>query len=165
MAVQLTIGILQSLIVDRVGRRILLVISEIVVSMCLLTVGLCFLLKNRDIIEEESYIIADYLALAALAVYLIGFSLGIAPIPLMLNAELNPPETKSLVASFTTFCSWLTVFVVTKTFLLIDEAIGVESAFLIYGLLSACGIVFVLAMVPETKGKTSEEIRILLGKR
>lgn len=165
MSVQFAAALVQSLIIDKVGRKILLLISEVIVAVCLLIVGLCFLFRNREIISSDYHAVVDYLALVALSLYTVGFSLGIAPIPLILNAELNPRETNSLVTSFNTFAAWIVIFGSTKTFLLIDEWIGVESAIILYGILSALGILFVFFFVPETKGKTPEEIRQILEEK
>ncbi|GJQ74424.1 hypothetical protein Trydic_g21294 [Trypoxylus dichotomus] len=159
ISIQSLVGIFQSAIIDRVGRKILLLISQILISISLLAVGISFLLKSRNIVSSDAHETLDALALSALSIYSVGFSLGIAPIPLILNAELNPPETKSLVSSFNTFTSWLVIFGVTKSFLVMEEGWGIESAFLLFGVLSLLGVLFVIVFVPETKGKSHKEIR------
>lgn len=164
ITIQTFIGIFQSIIIDHIGRKMLLFISQIIITLALTAVGLCFLLKNHNFVIEGGYSILDNLALVSLCCYSIGFSLGIAPIPLILNAELNPPETKSLVSSFNTFLSWVLIFGVTKTFLLLEHAYGIEAAFLLYGGLSFLGVIFVIFFVPETKGKSHQEIKEVLEK-
>lgn len=165
ISIQFGVAIVQSLIVDRVGRKILLLISQFLTAISLFMVGVCFLLKNRSLVDIDFSTVLDTLALVALSIYSVGFALGIAPIPLILNAELNPPETKSLVSSFNTFVSWMFIFAITKTFLIMEENLGVESAFLLYGGLSLIAIIFTFVAVPETKGKTSTEIREVLEER
>ncbi|KAI4458610.1 facilitated trehalose transporter tret1-1-like protein [Holotrichia oblita] len=164
ITIQTFIGVFQSIIIDHVGRKMLLFISQIIITLSLSVVGLCFLLKNQNLIIADRYSILDTLALISLCFYSVGFSLGIAPIPLILNAELNPPETKSLVSSFNTFLSWVLIFGVTKTFLLLEQAYGIEVAFLLYGGLSFLGVIFVILFVPETKGKSHQEIQKILEK-
>merc|ERR1719498_1411972 len=104
-----------------------------------------------------------WLAIAGLATFIVGFSLALGPIPWLIVAELFPTEVQSLASSLATAANWFFSFLVCYFFQTFEKAITKEGAFL--GFAIVCGIlfVFVLILVPETKGKTVEEVLTLLS--
>ncbi|XP_022901574.2 facilitated trehalose transporter Tret1-like [Onthophagus taurus] len=165
VAIQVIFGVIQSSVVDKIGRRILLLPSQIAIAISLTAVAVGFLLKNQNLVDETALEIINFIPLIALGVFYVGFAMGLAPIPLMLNAEINPQETKSLVSSFNNCWGWLLAFAITKSFLPIQEGIGPEGAFFIYAGFTFLGALFIWVFVPETKGKSNEEIQAILIKR
>ncbi|KAK3017159.1 hypothetical protein RJ639_007834 [Escallonia herrerae] len=88
----------------------------------------------------------------------IGFSLGLGAIPWIIMSEILPVNIKGLAGSVATLANWFTAWVVTMTAnLLLTWSSG--GTFTIYALVSAFTIVFVTLWVPETKGRTLEEIQ------
>ena len=85
-------------------------------------------------------------------------NIGIGPIPWMINGELFPEECKSASASLSTVVNWLMAFTVTKTVVNLQAVLGYSGTYFLYGSLSTLGAVYILLGVPETKGKSPEEI-------
>lgn len=152
-------AIFQSLVVDKAGRRLLMSLSSLIITISLIIVGIIFMIKDRDLISSEYYIYIDYLPLIALTVYSIAFSLGLGPIPWIILGEIFPQEIKSIAASIGTFLSWITAFAVTKLFFVIDSSWGADITFFIFAVCTGITVIFILILVPETKGKSFEEIQ------
>lgn len=81
------------------------------------------------------------------------------PIPWMLMAELFPAETKAVASGMAVMLNWILVFLVTKTFPAMNDGLGADVTFWIFATIMAVGTAFTYFLVPETKGKTSQEIQ------
>ena len=102
-----------------------------------------------------------WLALAALVAYIVSFSLGLGAIPWLLMGEIFPGHVRALGSSVATMLNWTCSFVVTETFDYVRLALGPAGTFLGFCAVCVAGFVFVAACVPETKGKSLEEIQAL----
>lgn len=145
-------------LVDKAGRRLLLIVSSSGMTLSLLLVSVAFYLK--DVISEDSrfYSILGILSLVGLVALVITFSLGVGAIPWVIMSEILPVSIKGLAGSIATLANWLTSWAVTMTAnLLLSWSKG--GTFAIYTLMTAFTIVFVSLWVPETKGRTLEEIQ------
>lgn len=145
-------------LVDKAGRRLLLIVSSSGMTLSLLLVSVAFYLK--DVISEDSrfYSILGILSLVGLVALVITFSLGVGAIPWVIMSEILPVSIKGLAGSIATLANWLTSWAVTVTAnLLLSWSKG--GTFAIYTLMTAFTIVFVTLWVPETKGRTLEEIQ------
>lgn len=141
-------------VVDKVGRKLLLYISAGTMILTLIVLGVYFYYKNLNY-DVNAY---GWAPLASLVVYVFTFSLGFGPIPWLLMGELLPAKIRGFAAAIVTSFNWLCAFIVTKTFPNIIDLIGAHFAFWIYAVITILAIPFVIFMVPETKGKTLEEI-------
>ncbi|XP_071912707.1 sugar transporter ERD6-like 6 [Coffea arabica] len=148
-------GISVSLI-DKAGRRVLLLVSSSVTTASCLLVAIAFYLE--DFIPENSRSVLGILSLVGLVILVIGFSLGLGAVPWVIMSEILPVNIKSLGGSVATLFNWLTASAVTMTanLLLTWSSAG---TFAIYALVAAFTVVFVRLWVPETKGRTLEEIQ------
>ena len=72
--------------------------------------------------------------------------------------EILPAKIRGSAASVVTGFNWFCTFVVTKTFQDVTSALGEDGAFWMFGLICVVGLVFVIAFVPETRGRSLEEI-------
>lgn len=145
-------------LLDRAGRRILLIISTIGMTLSLLLVSVAFFLEGAFSEESHSYYVLSILSLVGLVAYVIAFSLGVGAIPWIIMSEILPVNIKSLAGSVATLANWLTSFVITMTAnLLLNWSTG--GTFTIYTVVSALTVLFVIIWVPETKGRTLEEIQ------
>lgn len=149
-----------TLVVDKLGRRILLLASVIVMSICTILLGVYFVMQTNDPTSVESL---GWLPIVALSVFIIMFSLGFGPIPWMMVGELFAPDVKGVAASMAGAFNWILAFIVTKTFVNIQSAIGKGETFFLFSGLSVIGILFVFFAVPETKGKSLSEIQTMLS--
>ncbi|KAJ1264135.1 hypothetical protein BS78_09G239400 [Paspalum vaginatum] len=145
-------------LLDRAGRRILLIISTSGMTLCLLAVSAVFFLKDNISHDSNTYYILSMISLVALVAFVITFSLGMGAIPWLMMSEILPVSIKSLGGSFATLANWLTSFAITMTAnLMLTWSVG--GTFLSYMIVSAFTLVFVVLWVPETKGRTLEEIQ------
>ncbi|MED6210610.1 hypothetical protein PIB30_065761 [Stylosanthes scabra] len=145
-------------LVDKSGRRLLLIISSSLMTVSLLVVSIAFYLEG--VIYEDSHLhnILATVSVVGLVVMVIGFSLGLGPIPWLIMSEILPVSVKGLAGSVSTMTNWLTAWVITMTAnLLLSWSSG--GTFTIYTMVAAFTVVFTALWVPETKGRTLEEIQ------
>lgn len=95
-----------------------------------------------------------------IACYILGFALSWGPIAWVLIGEIFPLSVRGIGSSFGSAANWLGNFVVSQFFLMLLAMFGnnVGGPFAIFGVFSALSIPFVLRFVPETKGKSLEQI-------
>ncbi|KAG5569358.1 hypothetical protein H5410_059124 [Solanum commersonii] len=142
------------ILIDKVGRKPLLYVSTIGMTTCLLGVGITLLLM-----KEGSISIA--LAILFVCGNVAFFSVGIGPVCWVLTSEIFPlrlrAQASGLGAVGNRMCSGL----IAMSFLSVSRAITVGGTFLIFSVISALSVAFVYKHVPETKGKSLEQIELL----
>ncbi len=90
------------------------------------------------------------------------FAFGLGPVPWVIISEIFPNKIRARAASLATSTLWASTLLVTFTFLTFVHVFSLSGTFGIYGVLSAAGFVYVWYYVPETRGRTLEEIQELL---
>ncbi|KAF8786548.1 Facilitated trehalose transporter Tret1 like protein [Argiope bruennichi] len=140
---------------DIIGRKISLYISGFVTCISLNAMSVYLLLSARDPSLKETF---GWIPLVCLIVYIAGFSVGLGPIPWLMMSEMSPIRVRGLVCGLGTAFSWTFVFIITKSFLQIEAAVGDFGAYWIYSVFCLLACFFTLIFLPETKGKTLEEI-------
>ena len=158
--IQVVATFVSTLVVDRLGRRILLLISDSVMAICSLLLGIFFYLKDEKHDDTSSY---GWLPLLSVCVFITVFSLGFGPIPWMMIGELFPPQIKGIASSLSCLLNWFLAFIVTKLYQDLSIAVGSYTTFWIFAGISAVGTVMVFFFLPETKGKSMDEIQRELG--
>jgi SP family arabinose:H+ symporter-like MFS transporter len=135
--------------VDRAGRRALLLIGLVVQVAALTAVGAMFHAGYNGL----------PLLLAILA-FIGAFAMALGPIPWILCSEIFPTKVRGRAMSVATFTIWTSCYIVAQTFPMLNDspAIGPALTFWVYGACSLAALVFVFAMMPETKGRSLEEI-------
>ncbi|XP_071445142.1 facilitated trehalose transporter Tret1 isoform X2 [Hetaerina americana] len=159
--VQLVATFISTLIVDRFGRRFLLILSDSLMAVCCVALGVFFYLQSIG--NDVSNL--GWLPLTSLCIFIIVFSLGYGPVPWFMIGELFSAEVKAVAGPISSITNWLLAFVVTKFFKDITDAWGKHTAFWVFAVISAIGVLFVFFVVIETKGKSLEEIQQELGAR
>ncbi|XP_011313989.1 facilitated trehalose transporter Tret1 [Fopius arisanus] len=144
-----------AVIVDRNGRRFLLLFSVIGSLVSTGIVAIYFTLQYSSI--DTSAI--TWLPATGCMFYVVFYSLGLAPLPVTVMGELFPTNIKSLACVLVTFISNLTGFTVGKTYQVISDSVGTHVAFWMFTLFNAIGTTYIYLSVPETKGKTLQEIQ------
>lgn len=155
--VQIIMTAFTAWLMDKAGRRILLMVSSGAMAICLLLVGLAFYLKNQFSGDQTMQTFFSALALTSLLVYIVSYSIGIGPIPWIIISEILPVNVKGLGGSVATLINWSSSWIVTMTINLLLEW-SPAGTFLLYAFISALTLLFVVLRVPETKGRTLEEI-------
>ncbi|CAN6539370.1 unnamed protein product [Malus baccata var. baccata] len=143
---------------DKAGRRLLLIISSAGMTIFLLIVAISFYIKDLVDVDSNIYSILGIISVVGVVAMVISFSLGMGAIPWLIMSEILPINIKGLAGSIATLANWFTAWVVTMTAnLLLEWSSG--GTFTIYMVVSAFAVVFVSIWVPETKGRTLEEIQ------
>nr|XP_003704535.1 PREDICTED: facilitated trehalose transporter Tret1-like [Megachile rotundata]XP_012143272.1 PREDICTED: facilitated trehalose transporter Tret1-like [Megachile rotundata]XP_012143273.1 PREDICTED: facilitated trehalose transporter Tret1-like [Megachile rotundata]XP_012143274.1 PREDICTED: facilitated trehalose transporter Tret1-like [Megachile rotundata]XP_012143275.1 PREDICTED: facilitated trehalose transporter Tret1-like [Megachile rotundata] len=158
-AIQVIAVFLSTLVVDRLGRKILLLLSAIFMCLTTCALGIYFYLQNNG--EDVSAV--SWLPLVAVCIFITVFSFGFGPIPWMMVGELFSPEVKGVAASSAALLNSILAFIVTKFYGDLKDAISEGPTFLLFALISAIGSFFVYFIVPETKGKSLIDIQIELS--
>ncbi|XP_026842496.1 facilitated trehalose transporter Tret1 isoform X1 [Drosophila persimilis] len=150
-----------TLLIDRAGRKILLYVSNIAMIITLFVLGGFFYCKSHG--QDVSQL--GWLPLSCFVIYILGFSLGFGPIPWLMMGEILPSKIRGSAASVATAFNWSCTFVVTKTFQDMIDFMGAHGAFWLFGSICFIGLFFVILYVPETQGKTLEDIeRKMMGR-
>ncbi|KAG6460778.1 hypothetical protein O3G_MSEX012210 [Manduca sexta] len=166
----IVIGVIQvvatfgsSLVVDRLGRRILLLLSALVMCLCSTALGVFFFLQDTHGQDAPIVLAINWLPLLSLSLFIVAFSIGLGPIPWMMAGDLCLIDIKAFVSSTAGTLNWLLSFTVTSTFNSLNTAIGSGQVFWMFAGIMLLGFVFIFFVVPETKGKSVDEIQLLLG--
>lgn len=161
--IQVVATFLATIIVDKVGRRILLMISDFFMAVSTILLAVYFQLKEADETQVENL---GWLPVLALCLFIAMFSIGYGPIPWLMIGELFANNVKAYVSPLGGAFSWLFAFLVTKVFTNLRDALGISGAFWLFSGISLVGTIFVFFIVPETKGISLVEIqRILSGEK
>ena len=102
------------------------------------------------------------IAIISLAAYVAFFAIGLGPVTWVVISEIYPMKVRGLAMTIAAFVNWLFNYLVSLTFLDLIAAIGSQGAFFLYALISAIAFWFIFCYIPETKGKSLEEIESLL---
>src|SRR5262245_66933 len=139
-------------LLDRAGRRTLLMVGVSGMVISLFALGLAF--SGGD----DTTTLASVVAIVSLMTYVASFAISLGPIFWLLNAEIYPLSVRSKAAGIGTMANWTFNFIVSLTFLLLIEALGRSGAFWFYAAIGVLTLWFCWKYVPETKGKPLEEI-------
>lgn len=154
--VQLIAVVAAMFLVDRAGRRILLLMSGALMAMSLGSLGYYFHIKVNQGEEAASGI--GWLPLVSLMVFIVAYSLGYASVPFLIMGELFPTKYRGLLGSLSSCFNLGCTFTVVKSFDTLALNIGYHGAFWLYAISCVVGIVFVFFLLPETKGKALDDI-------
>jgi MFS transporter, SP family, galactose:H+ symporter len=137
-------------LVDRRGRRPLMLGSLAGMLVALVLLGLTFELSLGSA--------GSWLALVCILGYVAAFATGLGPVYWVLIAEISPPSGRAAGASVSTTVVWLSNFLVVLAFLPVASAIGTGPTFWLFAGVCAIGLWFVNRYVPETKGRSFTEV-------
>ena len=139
-------------LVDRVGRKPLMIAGSAGLAVVFGLIGASYALHSRGL-----HILL--LVLVALALY----ALSLAPVTWVVLSEIFPNRIRGAAMSVSTFSLWSACFVLTYTFPLLNKGLGPAGTFWIYAGICVLGFIFIKSRVRETKGKTLEQIERDLG--
>lgn len=106
-----------------------------------------------------------WIAILALALYIIFFSPGMGTVPWVVNSEIYPLRYRGICGGIASTTVWVSNLVVSQSFLSLTVAIGPAWTFMIFAIIAIVAIFFVIIFVPETKGVPMEEVESMLEKR
>lgn len=152
--INLVFTILAIPFVDKIGRRKLMIIGSagLTVIYGLMSAAYAYGMLGLPVLM---------LVLIAISIY----ALTLAPVTWVLLSEMFPNKVRGTAMSVSTLALWVACFALTYTFPLLNAGLGASGSFLLYGVICACGFVFIYKRVPETKGRSLEELEKILVTR
>lgn len=157
-AVQLVCAGVCMIITDCSGRKSLLTISAIGAACSTAMVAVFFNLRSNHV--DTSNI--TWLPATGVILYVVMYAFGLAALPFTMATELFPTNVKALGCTIGILMMHLTSFLVIKLYVVISENAGVHTPFWIFTASSLVSASFTLLYVPETKGRTLEQIQAKL---
>ncbi len=133
--------------VDRFGRRILMLIGCAGIGVSHVLIGIAYALQLKGL----SVLVFTLCALGC-------YGMSLAPICWVLISEIFPNRIRGAAISVAVSALWIACFILTFMFPILKGAIGMAKTFWLYAAVCFAGFVFVYLRVPETKGKTLEQI-------
>lgn len=149
-------------LLDRVGRRPLLLWSAAIMALALIMLGTGFA-RHGD--QAAASGVLGRITGISLMVYIAAFAVGLGPVFWLLIAEIYPLKMRALAMGAATVANWAANYVVAATFLSLAGLLGTAGIFWLYAAMGVLTWIFVLRLVPETKGRTLEEVQELLAAR
>jgi MFS transporter, SP family, galactose:H+ symporter len=143
---------------DRAGRVPLLVGGSAVMAAALAALGIVFS-------AGAGGTLGSVVAVSGLMIYVAAFAISLGPIFWLLNAEIYPLAVRSKAAGVGTMSNWLFNFIVSVTFLPLIDTAGRGATFFIYAGICVLTVWFCATRVPETKGRTLEDIEEIFRER
>ena len=153
--VNLAFTVVAMALIDRFGRRPLLVFGLSGIATCMLLLAWAFVGADGS---------NPRLILFAILGFVASFAVSLGPVMWVLFSELFPNRVRGVAISFVGLVNSATAFLVTLVFPWQLEVLGSSLTFLIYGLFAVAGLVFVMRILPETKGRSLEELEADLVK-
>ena len=133
--------------VDRIGRRALLLFGAAGLACIYAILGACYYFHVAGVAVL-------CMVVAAIACY----AMTLAPVVWVVISEIFPNRIRGMAMAVATFSLWTACFVLTYTFPLLNNGLGSYGTFWLYGVICVLGFIFIKTMLPETKGKSLEEI-------
>jgi sugar porter (SP) family MFS transporter len=149
-------------LLDRAGRRPLLLWSAAGMAVSLILLGAGFALRGGQGGPPGAL---GRITGISLMVYIAAFAVGIGPVFWLLIAEIYPLKMRAVAMSAATVANWAANYLVAATFISLAHLLGEAGIFWLYAAMGIVTFAFVLALVPETKGKTLEEVQAVFAAR
>jgi len=148
------------MLVDRIGRKPLLLFGSVGMA---LTLGAMAVVFNTASIGPDGKPLLSHMAavwgLTAANLYIVAFAMSWGPVMWVLLGEMFPNEMRGAALAISGATNWVANFAVTVTFLPLLSAVGLAGAYALYAIAAAISLPFVWAAVRETKGKTLEQMK------
>lgn len=173
-ATQVFFTAVAAVIMDKAGRKVLLILSGVTMCVSEAVFGVYFKLtvmkhNNSSLtslltdaqgpLTGQSPTDLTWLAVGSMGLFITGFALGWGPTPWLVMSEIFPTRVRGMGSALCVLTNWTCAFIVTKTFQNLMDAITSAGTFWMFSGLCALNVIFTALFVPETKGKTLEEIQ------
>ena len=153
-AINLLFTLVATFTVDRLGRRALMLWGTAAITIMHILLGAAFFfgIKGPLVLGLTLGVIAAY-------------ATSLAPVTWVLLSEIFPNRIRGLAVSIAVSSLWIACFAVTYTFPILNRILGAAGTFWCYGVICFAGLLFIALFIPETKGKTLEEIEARLTRK
>lgn len=133
--------------VDRLGRKTLMLTGSIGLAGIYTLLGLSYFFEFKGVLMIVFVVLA------------IGFyAMSLGPVTWVLLSEIFPNKVRGVAMAVCTAALWIASFLLTYTFPFLNSGLGTGGTFLLYAIICFCGFLFVWRRIPETKGKSLEEL-------
>ncbi|CAO2598167.1 Solute carrier family 2, facilitated glucose transporter member 6, partial [Lemmus lemmus] len=182
-AVRLVSVLIAAVTMDLAGRKVLLYVSASIMFVANLTLGLYIHFGPRHLTPNStlgleimtlggteqppatSFNYLTLIPLLATMLFIMGYAMGWGPITWLLMSEVLPLRARGVASGLCVLVSWLTAFVLTKYFLLAVNAFGLQVPFFFFSAICALSLLFTGCCVPETRGRSLEQIEAFFQTR
>ncbi|KAK7802360.1 hypothetical protein U0070_018110 [Myodes glareolus] len=182
-AVRLVSVLIAAVTMDLAGRKVLLYVSASIMLVANLTLGLYIHFGPRPLTPNStlgleimtlggteqppatSFSYLTLIPLLATMLFIMGYAMGWGPITWLLMSEVLPLRARGVASGLCVLVSWLTAFVLTKYFLLAVSAFGLQVPFFFFSAICALSLLFTGCCVPETRGRSLEQIEAFFQTR
>uniref|UniRef100_A0A8D0HVL5 Solute carrier family 2, facilitated glucose transporter member 8 n=1 Tax=Sphenodon punctatus TaxID=8508 RepID=A0A8D0HVL5_SPHPU len=170
--IQVLFTALAALIIDRTGRKILLIVSGFIMAISTAAFGMYFKTMplssgnsshlesltppNLMLLQEENHL--AWLAVVSLGLFIAGFAIGWGPIPWLVMSEIFPLRARGVASGACVLTNWFMAFLVTKEFHDLTGFLTSYGTFWLFSATCILNVIFTVLCVPETKGRTLEQI-------
>ncbi|XP_060126371.1 solute carrier family 2, facilitated glucose transporter member 8 isoform X2 [Zootoca vivipara] len=172
-SIQVFFTAVAALIIDRKGRKVLLVVSGFIMAVsaaifaiyCKMALPVPINSSHANspssplsaaVVEEEHHL--AWLAVLSLGLFVMGFALGWGPIPWLLMSEIFPLRARGVAGGACVLTNWLMAFLITKEFHDLMVFLTPHGTFWLFCAMCFSNVLFTILCVPETRGKSLEEI-------
>ncbi|XP_021908837.1 sugar transporter ERD6-like 16 [Carica papaya] len=152
--IQVPITVIGAMLIDKSGRRPLIMVSATGTFLGCFLAGTSFFLKGHSMLLEWTPI----LAVGGVLIFISSFSIGMGAVPWLIMSEIFPINVKGVAGSLVVLVNWVGAWLVSYAFNFLMSWSS-SGTFYIFSAFSVMTVLFVAKLVPETKGKTLEEIQ------
>ncbi|KAM3911639.1 solute carrier family 2, facilitated glucose transporter member 8 isoform 1-T2 [Leptodactylus fuscus] len=168
--VQVAFTAIAALIMDKAGRKVLLLLSGVIMAVSTTLFGVYFrismahmnnssgLMSPVGIVDSPADGLA-WLALLSMGLFIAGFAIGWGPIPWLLMSEIFPLRARGVASGLCVVTNWGCAFLVTKVFHELLDLLTPYGTFWLFAAFCGLNVLFTALCVPETKGRTLEQIQ------
>ncbi|WAH37719.1 sugar porter family MFS transporter [Alicyclobacillus dauci] len=154
-AVNLVFTLVSLWLIDKLGRKALLLIGTAVMTISLFVVGY----------EFHSGHSSSALILTFILIFVAAFAISMGPVVWLVMAEIFPTRIRGRATAIASVALWAADYLVSQTFPVLLSGAGPAKTFGAFGVMSIIAFLFTLFVVPETKGRSLEEIEQSWGRR
>ena len=134
--------------IDRAGRKILLIVSSVVMLIAGVLVSIAIMFESHGAFWQ-------YSSIAFLVLFVVGFEIGLGAIPWVMMAELAPMQYRGPIVAIATASNWASNLIIAQ----FSASIIADAYFYPFCVVSFLGILFTIKCIPETNGKTANQIQ------
>lgn len=153
---RLLVTLVTSFLSNRVGRRPLAIVSGAGMAVCMTGLATHLLLQSRG--HHDGLLPGPWLPAAALVAFILASTLGFLTLPWAMIGEVFPARFRGAAGGFTTCSAYLYSFAVVKAHPGAMQALGRHGVFFLYGAMALLGTLFVALALPETQGRSLQDI-------
>ncbi|NGX49207.1 MAG: putative metabolite transport protein CsbC [Candidatus Anoxychlamydiales bacterium] len=143
-------------LIDMVGRKPLLIVGLIGMSLSLGVLGIGFLETTKA---------TSVISIVSLMTYVSFFAISLGPVAWLIISEIYPMGIRGRAMGIAIFANWTCNYIISLTFLTLIDFLGKSGTFWFYALIGLFGLWFVIKKIPETKGKEFKEIQNYFKKK